>query len=163
MMTALESRVDHNALRTNQALIIALLLLGFILNSPFIVAFVAAVMLIGTLLRRPGFLLVYRALRRLGIVESDVLPDHPEPHRFAQTLGGVVLVGASAALFSAAAITGWGLAWIVVALAALNLFGGFCVGCALYYWFSRFGLPGFDRSPPPNTTPGRRPTPSEQG
>jgi hypothetical protein len=30
-----------------------------------------------------------------------------------------------------------------VALAALNLFAGICVGCLMYYWFNRLGVPGF--------------------
>ena len=32
---------------------------------------------------------------------------------------------------------------IVVALAGLNLFAGICVGCMMYYWFNRLGVPGF--------------------
>jgi hypothetical protein len=31
----------------------------------------------------------------------------------------------------------------VIALASLNLFAGICVGCLMYYWFNRLGLPGF--------------------
>ena len=157
-----EHQVDHNALRTNQAFIIGLLLIGFILDWTPLVVFVGAVMLLGSLLKRPGFLPAYRTLRRLDVVETDILRDHPQPHRFAQTVGGLALAGASAALLSGAASLGWILAWLVIGLAALNLFGGFCVGCAIYYWFSRLGLPGFDRSPPPGTAPGRRPSTSEQ-
>ena len=54
-------------------------------------------------------------------------------------------------------ISGWVLVWIVIALAALNLFGGFCVGCALYYWLTRLGVPGFTKQPPAGTFPGTRP------
>lgn len=161
-MSTPESHVDHNALRTNQAFIIGLLLIGFILDWTPLIVFVGAVMLLGSLLKRPGFVFAYGGLRRLGIVETDILRDHPQPHRFAQTLGGLVLTGSSAALFSGAATLGWILSWVVIALAALNLFGGFCVGCAVYYWLSRLGLPGFDRAPPPGTVPGRRPSTSEQ-
>lgn len=161
-MSVPESQVDHNALRTNQAFIIGLLLIGFILDWTPLVVFVGAVMLLGSLLKRPGFVPAYRMLRRLGVVDTDILRDHPQPHRFAQTVGGLVLAGGSAALLSGAASLGWILAWLVIALAALNLFGGFCVGCAIYYWFSRLGLPGFDRSPPPETVPGRRPSTTEQ-
>jgi hypothetical protein len=42
---------------------------------------------------------------------------------------------------------GWGLALVVVALAALNLFAGVCVGCLMYYQFNRLGVPGFARAP----------------
>jgi len=52
---------------------------------------------------------------------------------------------------------GWGLVWVVIALAALNLFGAFCVGCAVYYWLNRLKVPGFVKSPPAGTFPGMRP------
>jgi hypothetical protein len=42
-----------------------------------------------------------------------------------------------------ATVLGWVLTWFVVALAALNLFAGICVGCLMYYWFNRLGVPGF--------------------
>ena len=42
-----------------------------------------------------------------------------------------------------ASVLGWALSWIVVALAALNLFAGICVGCLMYYWLNRLGVPGF--------------------
>jgi hypothetical protein len=152
------SKVDHNALRTNQALIIGLLLAAFVFNAPVLVLLVMAVMLVGSAVGRPGFLPVYRAvLLRLGWVRPDPVADHPEPHRFAQTLGGSVLFGAGLALLLGASGLGWGLTWFVIFLAALNLFGGFCAGCFVYYWLSRLGVPGFSQSPPSNTFPGMRP------
>jgi hypothetical protein len=63
----------------------------------------------------------------------------------------------SVALFLGAGVLGWSLVWLVVALAALNAFGGFCVGCAVYYWLSRFNLPGFTKQPPAGTFPGMKP------
>lgn len=157
-MTTPETQVDHSALRTNQGFIIALLILAFLLDWWLLVPVVGVIMLAGSALGRPGFLPAYRLLRRLKVVEPEVIRDHPEPHRFAQTVGGLVLAAASATLFYSAAALGWSLAWLVVGLAALNLFGGFCVGCAMYYWFNRLGLPGFRRSPLPGTVPGSRPS-----
>jgi hypothetical protein len=52
---------------------------------------------------------------------------------------------------------GWSLVWLVIALAALNLFAGFCVGCAVYYWLARLNVPGFAQHPPAGTLPGMRP------
>ena len=43
------------------------------------------------------------------------------------------------------------------AYGALNLFAGFCAGCAVYYWLNRLQVPGFARTPPPGTFPGMRP------
>jgi hypothetical protein len=151
-------KVDHSALRTNQAVIILLLLVGFILNLAWLAGLVAAVMLLGTALKRPGFGLVYTAvLRPLGVAKPDVIEDNPEPHRFAQGFGGVVLLGSAAAFLTGASTLGWGLVWLVIALAALNLFVGFCAGCAVYYWLNRLKVRGFVKSPPAGVLPGMRP------
>lgn len=151
-------KVDHAALRTNQALIISLSVLAFILDLPLLALLVAVVMLAGSLLKRPGFGFVYQmVLKPQGWVKPDVLDDNPEPHRFAQTFGSIVLILGSLGLFFGLSVLGWGLVWLVIALAALNLFGGFCVGCAMYYWLNRLHVPGFVKSPPPGTTPGMRP------
>lgn len=151
--------VDHSALRANQAAIIVLLVLAYVLNAPLLVGLVMLAMLGGTLLGKPGFIWLYQyALRPLGIVRPDVLQDNPEPHRFAQGFGGtVLLVGLLLLLFGLPA-AGWALVWLVVALAALNLFVGFCAGCAVYYWLHRLNVPGFVKAPPPGTFPGLRPS-----
>ena len=150
--------VDHSALRANQTFIIALLLAGFVANAWLPVALVAAVMWAGTLLAAPGFKPVYKyALKPWGIIKPDVVRDNPEPHRFSQGLGAVFTLGSTAALLLGASVLGWVLSWIVIALAALNLFGGFCVGCFVYYWLNRLHVPGFVKAPPANTIPGMRP------
>ncbi len=142
-------RVDHSALRTNQAFIITLLVLGFVLNAWWLVALVSAVMLIGTVVPSAGlFKLVYFAvLKPAGIVKPDVKIDNPEPHQFAQGLGGVFNLLATLALLAGATTLGWILAWLVVALAAVNLFAGVCVGCLIYYQLNRLGVPGFTQAP----------------
>ena len=144
-----ERRVDHAALKVNQAFIIGLLLLAFVLNSWIVAAFVGLVMLLGTAVPALSlFKLVYsKLLRPAGVVKPQVIVDNPEPHRFAQGLGGLFLTLSVAALLSGLSLLGWTLAWIVIVLAALNLFLGFCAGCFVYYQLNRLGLPGFDREP----------------
>lgn len=150
--------VDHAALGTNQAMIILLLALAFVLDLPWLAGVVALFMLGGTALGKPGFFWVYRyALRPLGLVRPDVLMDHPEPHRFAQGFGGMVVLAAFLLLLSGLPGLGWALAWMVVGLAALNLFAGFCTGCAIYYWLNRLNVPGFVHTPPTGAKPGMRP------
>lgn len=157
-------KVDHSALKTNQIIIIALNILAFILNLPVIAAFVALMMGLGSALKVPGFGFVYKSvLKPRGWVKPDVLEDNPEPHRFAQFLGFLFMAVGSAALFLGSSVLGWSLVWIVVALAALNAFGGFCVGCAVYYWLARLGLPGFGKQPPAGTFPGVKPKASVNG
>ncbi len=147
---AAERRVDHSAIRTNQSFIIALLSVAFILNVPLLVGFVAVVMIIGTVW--PGatlFMRVYRhILRPLGLVRPDVVTDNPEPHRFAQGLGGSFTALSFLALLAGYTALGWALAWMVIVLASLNLFAGWCAGCTIYYLLNRLGAPGFDRQPP---------------
>ncbi len=142
----------------NQAAIIVLLLAGFIGNALPFVALVALFMLGGTLLGRPGFGFFYtRLLRPLGWVKPDVILDNPEPHRFAQGFGGTVVLAGFLALLGGLTTLGWALAWLVIGLAALNLFAGFCAGCAVYYWLNRLHVPGFLKTPPAGTFPGLRP------
>jgi hypothetical protein len=144
-----ERRVDHAALKVNQVFIIILLLLAFVLDSWPIAAFVGAVMLLGTAAPALGlFKQIYRyGLKPSGIVKPQVVVDNPEPHRFAQGVGGVFVALAVVALVLGQPLLGWILSWIVIVLAALNLFLGFCAGCFVYYQLNRLGLPGFDRHP----------------
>ena len=158
MTTQSLQKVDHSALKANQITIITLNILAFIFNLPVLAAFVAVVMGLGSLLKVPGFLPLYRYIfKPLGILKPDVLNDNPEPHRFAQFLGFLFMTAGFIALFFGASVLGWGLVWIVVALAALNAFGGFCVGCAVYYWLGRFNIPGFTKAPPAGIFPGMKP------
>ena len=151
-------KVDHSALKTNQIIIISLNVLAFVLNLSILAAFVALVMGIGSVLKVPGFGFVYKSLLKpRGWMKPDVVSDNPEPHRFSQILGFTFMTVGSLALFLGASGLGWTLVWIVVALAALNAFGGFCVGCAIYYWLSRFNVPGFSKQPPSGTIPGMKP------
>jgi hypothetical protein len=151
-------KVDHSALKANQVIIITLNILAFVFNQWWLAGFVAAVMGIGSALKAPGFGFVYQSvLKPRGWLKPDVLDDNPEPHRFSQILGFVFMTGGSIALLLGSSVLGWSLVWLVAALAALNAFGGFCVGCAVYYWLARFDLPGFARQPPAGTFPGMKP------
>jgi hypothetical protein len=138
-------QVDHSALRTNQAFIIGLLSVAFLLDAPLLVAFVSAVMIVGTIWPQAGlFKRFYRhVLRPAKIVRPDVIPDNPEPHLFAQGLGGLFTALSTIALLAGAPGIGWALSWLVIVLAGLNLFAGWCAGCTVYYWLNRLGVPGF--------------------
>ena len=151
-------KVDHAILRTNQYFIIGLSILAYILDQPILAAFVAVVMGIGSVLKTAGFGVIYKSiLKPLGWMKPDVLNDNPEPHRFSQIVGFVFLTAGSIALFSSSPVLGWILVWIVIALASLNAFGGFCVGCAVYYWLARLNVPSFGKQPPAGIIPGMKP------
>ncbi len=157
MNTINYQNVDHAALKTNQAVIILLNIIAFILNVPSLAALVTLAMLLGTLRKVPGFGFIYRLLKKAGWVKPDILQDNPEPHRFAQGFGSVVMLTGTGLLYIGSPTLGWALIWLVVALAALNLFADFCVGCAVYYWLGRLNISGFSKSPPANTLPGMKP------
>ena len=151
-------KVDHSLLKTNQLFIIFLNIIAFIFNLPILATFVGLVTGIGSMLKEPGFGIIYKSiLRPRGWMKPDVLDDNPEPHRFSQIVGFGFMAAGSAALFLGPAGLGWTLVWIVIALASLNAFGGFCVGCAVYYWLARLNVPGFGKLPPQGTFPGMKP------
>jgi hypothetical protein len=151
-------QVDHSALKVNQAIIITLLIIAFVINGVWLVALVAGIMWLGTLRRQPGFKIIYTGLLKpLGIIKPELIQDNPQPHLFAQGMGGTVLLIAVLAFALGNAIIGWALTWLVVALAALNLLVGFCAGCFVYYWLARLRIPGFVAQPLPGTFPGMRP------
>jgi hypothetical protein len=151
-------KVDHSALKANQLTIITLCILAFIFNLPILVAFIALMMGLGSLLKIPGFLPLYKyVFKPLHLLKPDVLNDNPEPHRFAQFLGFLFLTAGTISLYLGAATLGWALVWLVAGLAALNAFGGFCVGCAVYYWLARLNIPGFSKTPPAGNIPGMKP------
>lgn len=142
-------KVDHNAIRTNQAFIITLLLLAFILDVPLLVAFVSVVLAVGTAVPEAAlFKRIYKhILVPAGLLKPDVIDDNPEPHNFSQGLGALFTGLSFVALIVNASGLGWALSWLVIVLASLNLFAGFCAGCFVYYQLSRRQVPGFTRLP----------------
>jgi hypothetical protein len=135
-------RFDRSALKTNQVFIIGLTVIAFVTQVYWLVPAVALVMLAGTIDPRLAlFQRLYRdALRPARIVRPNVVEEDPAPHRFAQGLGGVVLGLGAIALYAGAPTVGWTLAWIVVALAFVNLVFDFCAGCQIYFLLGRTGM-----------------------
>jgi hypothetical protein len=131
--------LDRNALRVNQAFIILFLALGFLIDQPWLVAFVCAVMAVGTAFPKAAlFQRIYRdLLRPAGLLKPDMHAEDAAPHRFAQGMGAAVLLLAVVALFAGAGTLGWGLTFVVIALAAVNLIFGFCAGCFVYFQLQR--------------------------
>ncbi|MBK8137846.1 MAG: DUF4395 domain-containing protein [Chloroflexi bacterium] len=144
-----ERRVDQSGLKVGQAATIVLLAAGFILNFWPLVTFVGIAQLLAALNSpyAPFRLLYLNVLKPRGIVQPNVQPDHPEPHRFAQGVGAVFNFTATLALLGGAPAFGWVLVGIVIVLANLNFWANICVGCLMYYQLNRFGVPGFSQAP----------------
>jgi hypothetical protein len=140
--------VDRTALRINQMTIIVVTAVAFALGTglggAWIVLALGASLAAGVLRpsASPMRQLYLRVLRPLRLARPDLVADDPAPHRFAQAVGAVFLGAAALALFAGAVVAGWVLAWIVVALAAVNISVGFCAGCFMYVQLERLGLFG---------------------
>ena len=142
------NQVDHMAIKVSQSLTMLLLLTAFLLDSWLLAGFVAVVNMVGAAV--PGlslFGLIYRhGLKRAGLVKPHLVPDYPEPHRFAQGFSGVATALSALLVWAGQPVAGWAFSWLVIVLANLNVFVGFCAGCFTYYQLNRLGVPGFGRS-----------------
>jgi hypothetical protein len=132
--------VDMNALRFNQISIVVLVLIGFLADLPIFPGLVSAILLLGAI--NPDLSLFRRVYKHLlvpsGLMAPQPVADNGAAHRFAQLLGGLFLATSTVFLHAGSAVTGWSLAWVVILLAATNLFFGFCAGCFVYYQIARF-------------------------
>jgi Domain of unknown function (DUF4395) len=138
--------VDHSALKVNQTGIVATVLVAFVGSAFYrpallLIPLLAIVLLLGTF--APNLALFkqfyFQVLKPRGIVKSRPVQDRPEPHNFAQGLGGVFLVVASAFLLPVPVI-GLALALLVAVLAFVNLAFGYCLGCQIYFQLSKRGV-----------------------
>ena len=146
MSTSPSQVVDHSALKVNQAGIVLTVLLTFV-GSFFSLSFLALIPLLGIVLLLGTFVpqlalfkqIYFKVLKPAGVVKPHPVQDRPEPHNFAQGLGGVFLGIASALIFVTpiAAIT---LALLVAALAFVNLAFGYCLGCQIFFQLEKRGL-----------------------
>jgi uncharacterized membrane protein YecN with MAPEG domain len=118
-------KVDTTAIKFNQASLILLTLLGFLLDQPYLVLLVGLVLAVGTVLPQAAlFKLIYlKLLKPAGFLKANVINDDPAPHQFAQGVGALFLLASALALLVwGNPVLGWSLAWIVIILAAVNLF-----------------------------------------
>ena len=138
-------RVDRNTLRTNQAFIVGLTLLGFVLGDEagrWVILGTGLVLAAGTIYRPLAlFKQVHRRiLLPAGILNAAPKLEDPMPHEFAQAIGAAFLLASALALFGGATSLGWVLSWIVTALAFINLTVQFCAGCFVYFQLDKIGL-----------------------
>ena len=145
-MSTAQGVVDHSALKVNQTGIVTTVLVAFIGSAFFqplliLIPLLAVVLLVGTFAPRFALFkqLYFQVLKPRGIIKPQPVQDRPEPHNFAQGMGGVVLAIASVLLISLP-VAGLALALLVAVLAFVNLAFGFCLGCQIYYGLGRAGL-----------------------
>lgn len=136
------TQVDHNTIKFGQVTIVLVVTFAWLFDLVWLVPLLAVVLLANVAWPAWGPIrLVYRyVILPLHILRPNLVTDEPAPHRFAQGMGGVLLVAATAALYAGVALGGWVLAALVAVLAAVNVFWNFCAGCFLFYRLRRAGL-----------------------
>ena len=135
--------VDHSALKVNQTGIIATVLVAFIGSAVFrpllvLIPLLAIALLLGTFAPQLALFkqLYFKVLKPRGVVKPRPVQDRPEPHNFAQGLGGVFLAVASIFLIPLP-VVGLALSLLVAVLAFVNLAFGYCVGCQIFFQLER--------------------------
>jgi hypothetical protein len=138
--------VDHSALKVNQVGIVATVLVAFIGSAFFrplliLIPLLSVVLLLGTFAPRLAVFkqFYFKVLKPQGILKPQPVQDRPEPHNFAQGMGGVVLA-VSSVLLLPVPVLGLAVALLVAVLAFVNVAFGFCLGCQIYYQLGRAGL-----------------------
>lgn len=138
--------VDHSALKVNQTGIVTTVLVAFVGSAFYrpallLIPLLAIVLLLGTFAPNLALFkqLYFKVLKPRGIVKPRPVQDRPEPHNFAQGLGGVFLVVASAFLLPVP-VVGLALALLVAVLAFVNLAFGYCLGCQIYFQLGKAGV-----------------------
>src|SRR5882762_9468028 len=138
--------VDHSALKVNQTGIIVTVLVAFIGSAFFrpalvLIPLLAVVLLLGTFAPRLALFkqIYFKFLKPRGIVKPRPVQDRPEPHNFAQGMGGVVLAVASVLLVPLP-VAGLALSLLVAVLAFVNVAFGYCLGCQIYFQLSKAGV-----------------------
>ena len=138
--------VNHAALKVNQTGIVVTVLVAFVGSLFFkplelFIPALAVVLLVGTFFPQAALFkqFYFQFLKPRGIVKPNPVQDRPEPHNFAQGLGGVFLAIASVLLVPFE-VAGLALSLLVAVLAFVNLAFGYCLGCQIYFQLGKRGL-----------------------
>lgn len=133
--------VDKTAIKINQFFVILFSLAAFLMESTNTVLILGCIMLIGAFFPQIALFqqIYHKIIKPLGMIKPELVEETPNPHQFAQAMGGSVLIisGLFILLFELTFI-GWALILLVATLALINLVLGFCAGCFIYFQFSKF-------------------------
>lgn len=127
--------VDVNVPRFNQAFVATSTGVAFIVDAPWLVAAVAAILIVS---RLGGPRLSPLTQLYVRMVRPRLQPNGPtefeaaEPPRFAQLLGGMFLTAATATFILGFDTLGWAITLAVTTLAALAASTRICIGCIVY-------------------------------
>lgn len=127
--------IDPRGHRFGAALSVVILMLGFALGTPIVVAFLAIALgasaFFGTrysILGRP-----WPVVRKIFRIAPPRELEHELPPRFAQALGFIGFSLAAVLFLLGLSTLGWVVAAAVGALQAVLAATGYCLGCRMYF------------------------------
>jgi hypothetical protein len=136
-------KIDRTALKFNQSSIVIFTGLAFILNIYWLAAVVGIIMLSDTLIPGTGlFKLFYKYIVRPSKILKPLISEESRtPHQFAQGMGGSFLILSFILLrFLNLPVLGWGISFIVMAFAFINVTLNFCAGCFIYFQLQKMKI-----------------------
>ncbi len=122
------TKIDTRAIKFNQATGMVLIILGLVINQPWLVLLTCLCIGVGLFWPEANpFRILYRQVfLKMGWLKPLIEDDNPSSHRFAALLAAIVLAVSSLFLLWLNMITlGWVFAIFVAILMALSVFANF--------------------------------------
>lgn len=129
--------IDQRAPRTNQAIVAIVTGGAYLLDFWPLVALMGLQLVLGLVFGRKYCLPCHLYFKILQPRFGEGRIEDSRPPRFANVVGAVFMLTASALFIAGAATAGWVLTLIVTALAGFAAVSGICVGCEMYVAFAR--------------------------
>jgi hypothetical protein len=129
--------IDERGPRTLQSTVAVVTALAFLLDQEWLVALMAAQMVVGLVFGRPYCIpcVVWFKVLQPRFGEGRI--EDSRPPRFANLVGAIFLTTATLLFLVGLTTAGWALTLIVTALASLAAISGICVGCEMYAAWAR--------------------------
>lgn len=124
--------IDARAPRTNQSVVALMTIAALATGLWWLAALMGLQLLIGLVFGRRYCVpcILYFELIQPRFGEGPI--EDSRPPRFANIIGAVVLLSATAMFLLGVDVIGWALVGLVAALATLSAVTGFCTGCWMY-------------------------------
>jgi hypothetical protein len=124
--------IDERAPRTNHAFVALLAITALATGWEWLVAVIAAQLVIGLTFGRRYCLAcyLYFAVIQPRIGEGRI--EDARAPRFANVIGAALMTLATLAFVAGVAAVGWAITGVVAALSSLSALTGICVGCLIY-------------------------------
>jgi hypothetical protein len=129
--------IDERGPRTLQTTVAIVTALAYLLDQPWLVALMAAQMVIGLVFGRPYCVPCVFWFKVLQPRFGEGRIEDSRPPRFANLVGAIFLTSATVLFIAGFTTAAWALTLIVTTLASLAAISGICVGCEMYAAYAR--------------------------